>query len=228
MLSNVADRNLENQQKYNRTESVARTVSAHAPTVTVVSPNGGETWPTSSIQTIVWNGSDLDGDSLTYNVLYSANGSTWVPVGTGITATQLAVNTAELAGGTAARVRVVATDGINTSRDESDATFTVGRKGPSAFILAPEADARFMPDTPLWLQGYAYDLEDGTFPDSAYRWTSNRDGDLGTGASNLVTLSSGPHVITLMVTDSDGNTAIKTIRLSAGNRLFLPAVLRGL
>lgn len=54
-----------------------------------------------------------------------------------------------------------------------------------------------------------------------------KDGDLGTGASNLVILSPGPHVITLTVTDSDGNSAVKTIRLSAGDRLFLPMVLRG-
>jgi hypothetical protein len=68
---------------------------------------------------------------------------------------QLAVNAAELAGGPTARVRVLATDGVNTSSDESDTAFTVGRKGPSAFILAPEGDLRFMPGTPLWLQGTA-------------------------------------------------------------------------
>jgi|GEM_PF-1982875 len=45
--------------------------------------------------------------------------------------------------------------------------------------------------------------------------------------TNLALLSPGPHVITLTVTDSDGSTAVKTIRLSAGDRLFLPTVLRG-
>jgi len=42
-----------------------------------------------------------------------------------------------------------------------------------------------------------------------------------------VILSPGPHVIRLTVTDSDGNTAIKTIRLSAGYQVFLPTILQG-
>ena len=43
----------------------------------------------------------------------------------------------------------------------------------------------------------------------------------------IATLSPGEHVITLTATDSDGNTAVATIRLSAGHRLFLPTVSRG-
>ena len=92
-------------------------------------------------------------------------------------------------------------------------------KPPEAFITYPAEGASFMPGVSLFLQGTAYDLEDGTLPDSAYRWKSDKDGDLGAGASNLVFLSPGPHIITLTVTDSDGNTAVKTIRLSAGSRL---------
>ena len=116
----------------------------------------------------------------------------WVPVGTAITATQLAVNAAELAGGTAARGGVLATDGVNTSSAESDAAFTVGRKGPSAFILAPEGEVRFMPGTPLWLQGSGYDLEDGAVGRS---WRCGgvpiADGDLGTGSQAWAVLSPG-------------------------------------
>ncbi len=42
----------------------------------------------------------------------------------------------------------------------------------------------------------------------------------------VVILSPGSHIITLKVTDSDGNTAVKTIRLSAGDRVFLPLIWR--
>jgi hypothetical protein len=207
-------------------ELAVRPVSAHAPVVTVLSPNGGETWAASGAYTITWTAGDLDGDSLTYSVLYSPDGNDWVPVGTAITGTQLAVNAAELAGGIAARVRVLATDGVNTTADESDAAFTVGRKGPAAFILAPTGDVRFMPGTPLWLQGYGYDLEDGTLEGAALRWRSDRDGDLGTGSQALVTLSPGPHVITLTATDSQGNTAATSISIFAGQRAHLPIVMR--
>ena len=124
-------------------------------------------------------------------------------------------------------MRVLATDGVNTSSDESDAAFTVGRKGPSAFILAPEGEVRFMPGTPLWLQGYGYDLEDGTLEGAALRWRSDRDGDLGTGSQALVTLSPGRHVITLAATDKDGNTATASISVYAGGKTYLPLVVRG-
>lgn len=212
--------------KKGATELAVRAVSAHAPAVTVLSPNGGETWAASGTYTITWTASDLDDDPLTYSVLYNSDGNNWVPVGTAITTTQLVVNAADLAGGTAARVRVLATDGVNTSSDESNAAFTVGRKGPSAFILAPTGDVRFMPGTPLWLQGYGYDLEDGTLEGVALLWRSNRDGDLGTGSQALVALSPGRHTITLAATDSHGNTAMANVNVFAGQRAYLPLVMR--
>ena len=89
--------------KKGTTELAVRAVSDHAPMVNVTSPNGGETWAASGTYTITWTASDLDGDPLTYNVLYSPDGNNWVPIGTAITTTQLAVNAAELAGGSAAR-----------------------------------------------------------------------------------------------------------------------------
>ena len=212
--------------KKGATELAIRSASPHAPSVTVLAPNGSETWAASGTQTITWTASDLDGDPLTYSVLYSPDGNNWVPVGIATTATQLVVNAAELAGGIAARVRVLATDGVNTSSDDSDAAFAIGSKGPSAFILAPTGDVRFMSGTPLWLQGYGYDLEDGTLEGSALRWRSDRDGDLGAGSQALVTLSPGQHVITLTAADKDGNAATASITVFVGSRTYLPAITR--
>ncbi|MBI1879188.1 MAG: hypothetical protein HYR94_13375 [Chloroflexi bacterium] len=209
-------------------ELAVRSVSAHAPVVTVLSPNGGENWAASGNQTITWNGSDVDGDSLTYSVLYSPDGSNWVPVGAAITGTQLLVNVAELAGGSGAKIRVLATDGVNTSSDDSNAPFTVGRKGPQVHILSPEEDETTIPpNTPLILQGYAYDLEDGILGDTMLRWSSNRDGDLGTGSYVLALLSQGRHVITLTGADSNGNTATATINVSVEyKKIYLPIILK--
>jgi hypothetical protein len=204
----------------------ARPVSVHGPTVTVLSPNGGEVWAATGTYTITWIASDADDDLLTYSVLYSPNGSEWIPVAMSITSTQLVVNAVELPGGNAARVRVLASDGVNTSSDESDAPFSVGRKGPQAFILSPDKDITLALGMPLWLQGYAYDLEDGILPDTALRWSSSRDGDLGTGSQVLANLSPGEHVIALMATDSDGNVTTATVPVFVGSRLYLPLVLR--
>ena len=85
-----------------------------------------------------------------------------------------------------------------------------------------------MPGTPLFLNGYAYDLEDSTLGESALHWNSNRDGDLGTGSQVLVTLSPGQHVITLSAIDSDGNVSdSKYRRLCPGSNIYLPLILRG-
>ncbi|MBK6561920.1 carboxypeptidase regulatory-like domain-containing protein [Candidatus Amarobacter glycogenicus] len=205
-----------------------RAISAHAPTVRLISPNGGETWVGSGAYTVTWTAGDLDGDPLHFALAYSTDGgASWIPTGLDLTGTQHALDVSMLPGGTSVLLRISATDGVNTTDDVSDGPFTVGRKVPQAFILSPEDGARFFPGTAIWLEGRAFDLEDGTLDDAALRWTSNRDGGLGTGGLLIATLSPGEHVITLTATDSDGNTVVATIRLSAGHRLFLPTVSRG-
>jgi alpha-tubulin suppressor-like RCC1 family protein len=208
-------------------ELAVRSVSANAPVVTVLSPNGGETWAASGSQTVTWTASDADGDPLSYSVLYSPDGSDWAPVGMAITETHLSVDSAEPAGGSGAKIRVLATDGVNTGADESDVPFTVGSKGPQAYILSPEGDGTIPPGTPLFLQGYAYDLEDGTLQETALRWTSSQDGDLGMGSQVLVTLSQGQHVVILTATDSDSNVASDEVSVVVGeNNVYLPVILK--
>jgi hypothetical protein len=80
--------------------------------------------------------------------------------------------------------------------------------------------------TPLWLQGYCDDMEDGTLEGAALRRRSDRDGALGTGSQALVTLSPGRHVITLAAADKDGNTATSSITVFAGDRIYLPVIKR--
>jgi len=56
-------------------------VSAHAPQVTLLSPNGGEAWPPYGEHTVTWTGSDADGDPLRYILQYSPDGgATWQAV----------------------------------------------------------------------------------------------------------------------------------------------------
>lgn len=61
-----------------REVSIAYMPRNQAPRVTFQSPAGGERWAKS--QTIKWNGSDPDSDTLTYELFYSADmGATWKP-----------------------------------------------------------------------------------------------------------------------------------------------------
>ena len=80
-------------------------------------------------------------------------------------------------------------------------------------ILSPEGAITITVGIPLWLQGYAYDLEDGILLDAALHWSSSRDGDLGTGSQALVSLSLGRHTVTFTATDSDANTATATAQV---------------
>jgi hypothetical protein len=208
-------------------ELAIQSASASAPVVAVLSPNGGETWTTTGTYTVTWTASDADGDPLTYSVLYSPDGSNWVPVGAITAETQLVVNAAEVAGSTNARIRVMASDGVNTSSDESDEVFSVGKKPPSVYILLPEGDLAISPGRSLWLQGYAYDLEDGTLGDAALSWSSDIDGFLGTGSELLVSgLSSWKHVITLTATDSDGQIGTDSIELTVWHKIYLPLIFK--
>jgi hypothetical protein len=143
-------------------ELASRAISANAPSVTVTSPNGGETWTADGTYTVTWTASDADGDPLAYNLLYTVDGTNWLPLDTEVTDTQVDVDASYLTGSDNARIRVMASDGANTSSDESDGTFVVERKPPQVYVTSPEAGNLVVaPDAPILLEGSAYDLEDG-------------------------------------------------------------------
>jgi hypothetical protein len=201
--------------------------SNNAPTVQLLSPNGGEVWSASGTYTVTWTASDADGDPLSFMVSYSDDdGATWMPLALDITDNFLAVESPNIPGSTTARFKVTATDQMLTGEDVSDASFTVSSKGPAAFILLPEREETIPPGLPLYLQGYAYDLEDGTLRDNSLQWSSSIDGDLGNGQTILAMLSPGTHTITLTATDSDDNQGAATLDLYVGYKLYLPVVRR--
>jgi len=216
------------QLKHGETLLAEQRVSPHTPVVTVTAPADAEV--VSGVYTVTWTASDADEDDLTYAVLYSPdNGASWEPLATSIIETFYTLDTNWVAGGYNARVRVLATDGLNTASDETDGTFAVLKKAPSAYITQPEDGAHFLPGEPIILIGRGYDPEDGTLGDTALVWTSSISGTLGPGTWLQLDygLSAGTHVITVSAEDSDGNEAATSIQIFVGYRLFLPLVLRG-
>lgn len=182
-----------------------RSVSANAPSVSISAPANGTTLPNGPFQ-LSWTGSDPDGDSLTYSVLFSNDaGATWEPIGTALTGTSITLNGAELPGGTV-RLRVVASDGL-LSAQATTGNLTLPGHPPTGQIDLPTAAQRFFPTQQVLLQASGYDLEDGTLGDGAFGWASSIDGPLGTGASLTTELTTGAHVITLTMTDSAGQRA---------------------
>jgi len=138
-----------------------RTVSANAPSVTVIAPNGGESLGAES--TITWTATDADGDDLTYMVLYSAdNGLTWQTLAANWQSTSLTMDTGTVPGSSQGRIRVIANDGVNTASDTSDAQFTVPEKPPVVHITSPVNDSSYDSGQTILLMAEARD-DDG-FP----------------------------------------------------------------
>jgi hypothetical protein len=134
-----------------------------------------------------------------------------------------------IAGTNQGLIRVLASDGFNTTQDQSDAVFSVAKHAPQANIEAPENSRLYVGDQTIILRGSAYDNEDGLLSDTTLSWSSNLNGDLGNGhalAINASSLAEGSHTITLTARDSDNqtNTATISIRISRA-RPVLPASL---
>lgn len=87
---------------------------------------------------------------------------------------------------------------------------------PTATIVAPSPDARFLLGESVAFQGTATDPDEGSLATSALVWSSDMDGQIGTGVSfSRTDLSLGTHNVELVVTDSEGvsDTASLTITI---------------
>lgn len=180
------------------------------PVVRVISPNYGKQWPAAGKMQIQWNGSDPDGDSLTYTVFYSNNnGTDWTVIGPGVKERQLTVNLEDLPGGTnSCLVRVLATDGINQGKDTSDIAFTKIGQAPYVGILKPDKAASFVFGERVLFEGVVTDREDKVIPEDQKIWSSNRDGTLGNGNMlDTAELSPGFHLIEFTARDSENMKA---------------------
>jgi hypothetical protein len=189
------------------TELTRRPVSPASPQVTVLEPNGGESYAVSL--TAEWAAVDADGDSLLYTVQYSPdNGDTWRVVVTDHTTTTLEIDDAAyLPGSSEALIRVIATDGINTGLDVSDGPFSLRPHPPTVKISKPdEGDLLGLGDQ-VTLVGSGWDAEDGALEGEALAW--HVDGQLAGSGEDAVAsgLALGSHTITLRGTDSDGMMA---------------------
>ena len=103
--------------RHNDQTVATRTVSAHAPTVTIISTSRHEVVPGLSV--VQWEADDADGDTLSYAVLLSTdNGATWNTAAIGLTTTVYSLHGFALSPNASNWVQVIATDGVNTGLDQ--------------------------------------------------------------------------------------------------------------
>ncbi len=123
------------------------------PKVTFSAPAGGERWARQ--QTIKWDASDPDKDTLTYELFYSRdNGASWLPVpGSGAPAAVSAETKAAASVSTAAAAAVeasAASSAANKNIIEAPATVPSGSAPPSLAAVQAELDKH--PDLPAGLR----------------------------------------------------------------------------
>jgi len=182
---------------------------ANAPQVTVVSPNGGETVSGDTLP-ISWTASDQDGDDLVFNVEFSRdNGLTWETFAQHVTGTSVEIPREYIASTSQGLIRVWASDGIHTTSDTSDATFTTATRDPEIQILSPAPETYVAANQTLSLVALAYSINVGTPQSEQVTWTSSVDGALGNGEELSVTgLTPGVHHITVTFDDGVASSSV--------------------
>jgi len=215
---------------YRGSEVAVRSRSDHTPSVTVAYPNGGESLAEGEVL-VRWTAGDTDGDTLTFVLQYSPDaGATWQTVVTGLQVKSYNVALDSLPGSDAALFRVIATDGVNTKVDASNATFRVRRKPPRVFITSPLNGAHFTAEQQVMLIGDAYDAEDGLISGEHLYWQLDGGDIVGTGARfSLMGLPQGRHTITLWAADNNEQEGSATVVVYVGEtqpRKYLPVVMK--
>jgi len=97
-------------------------IENRAPTVELITPNGGELL--NGTITIEWDAVDFDSDLLTFDVFYSDNnGAAWTILANDLSVLEFAWNTTLHDDGTGYMIRVIVSDGVLADQDESDSSF---------------------------------------------------------------------------------------------------------
>lgn len=175
------------------------------PTCAVTAPPGGTVVDYDEPVTFVASASDPEDGALTgASVVWTSNFVAG-PIGTGLTITRQL----QIAG--LHTITCTATDSQGLT---GSGPVDVTARSPVAVINHPGDGETRPSQQSIPFVGDARDAEDGVLPDGALVWTSSLDGMIGTGRNFSRTLSPGTNVVTLTVTDSDGNTGSQSVTLT--------------
>ena len=202
----------------------SHSISANPPTLSNVAlqspPN-----PVSGVVTLGWTASDSNGDALTFDIFYSADGgATFGPVQMDVTGNSHAIDTSQLAGSANALFRVIAHDGFYTAQANT-ASFAMSNKAPQPFILDPADEIHIQYGQLINFNGGALDIQDQFVADSGLSWYNDGIG-MGTGAQvSSDTLEVGPNIISLTAINSLGVSAEVSITVIVEDDLTAPTTL---
>jgi photosystem II stability/assembly factor-like uncharacterized protein len=210
-------------------ELARRTRSAHAPTGRFVSPRAGARVGRARTTVVRWTQHDADGDHLTADVDYSANGGrTWRVVASRVMGTSATIPSRLLSMSGNARLRVRISDGFNVTT-LSSGRFRAAGAPPIVQIIGASGRAGVPETVSLPLEGAAYDDAGTPLTGRHLTWYLGKR-RIGHGEFAIADqLPVGNTTIRLVATDSHGRTtqAILPLRVSAvvAHYLFFDAPL---
>jgi hypothetical protein len=206
-------------------------LGSNAPTVSVISPAGGEI--IDDQMTISWRASDGDStDKLLYTVQYSPDlGRTWHALITNYSDTSASdtvtlpmMSLGAIPGSTTgALIRVIASDGYHTTVATSQA-FSLKNRPPEPVIVSPTSDQTVAPGQVVMLRGAASDAEDGALIGDALHWMLDGQPIGGGQEQPIDGLAPGTYDIALAAHDSSGQerTTHTTLRVGILSIPLLP------
>lgn len=129
---------------------------------------------------------------------FSTDGKSWLPLTLPQPAGSSRVDLRAAPGGKACRLRLLASDGVQTHRVDSK-PFARKARGWVALLLAPADGSQASAGAEIELVGQGFETEKRVPEFDKLQWVSSIDGELGTGHRRRVRLSPGKHQITLSV-----------------------------
>lgn len=179
-----------------------------APSASISSPSDGSAFREDASITFQGSGSDPEDGELTGRSLqWSSDIDGDLGAGRRLTRDDLTARSP-------ARHTVTLT-AVDSEGDSATASITVEVTADQQVdVEQPGDESAFREGDPISFEGSASDPDDGALTGASLTWSSDVDGELGTGGSVTTSgLSAGPHAITLAATDADGNTVSASVSL---------------
>jgi len=181
-----------------------------APTASITSPASESTFELDTPIEFQGTGSDAEDGNLTGDALAWSSSADGL-IGTGTSFTYDALSAGDHT------ITLTATDS-ELATGSSDIAITIEglpEQPPTAVITAPADGASFNEGVEVAFVGSGTDPDGPELPESAFAWTSDVDGAIGTGTSfSRSDLSLGNHTITLSVTDEQNLTGTATVGIA--------------
>lgn len=114
------------------------------------------------------------------------------------------------------QITVTATDSKGNAGTATVSVMINPNNTPTVTISRPFTNYTYMAGE-VELKCNATDIEDGSLTAENIRWTSNIDGELGTGTETTATLTAGSHTIIVTATDSYETTNSDTVYIDVTN-----------